>query len=183
VGSIIGSLQIWMTLDCLAEEGQPRLFSCVGITGEPEYVEDKSILLIESENSTISVYVEVANDLQERRSGLMFRQNMDWNSGMFFVFDNEKGLSFWMKNTLIPLDMLFIDDDFKIVDIKEIVSPCLEDICPNYISEYPAKYVLEVNAGFTKENNIKIGDNILWNASDTVYHAKLDNFLNGLFIN
>jgi len=162
VGSIIGSLQIETILDCLAKK-EPKLFNCVSITSDSINVKDGSKLLIESKDSTISVYVEIANDSQERSKGLMFRENMDWDKGMFFVFDSQRVLSFWMKNTLIPLDMLFIDNDFKIVDIKENTIPCLEDMCSNYISKYPATYVLEVNAGFVMTNNIEIGDSVILN--------------------
>jgi uncharacterized protein len=64
-----------------------------------------------------------------------------------------------MKNTLIPLDMIFVDSNLKIVDIKENVSPCAQgDECPLYPSQERAQYVLEVNAGFIQENGIKIGD-------------------------
>jgi uncharacterized membrane protein (UPF0127 family) len=90
----------------------------------------------------------------------MFRENLEWNRGMLFVFDEERTLSFWMKNTLIPLDMLFIDADLRIIDVKENVPPCKEDPCPSYTSEQPAKYVLEVNSGFALKNNLEIGDMI-----------------------
>ncbi len=116
---------------------------------------------IVSDNSIIPVYVEIANDSDEQSRGLMFRKSMEWNNGMFFVFDEDRKLSFWMKNTFIPLDMIFINNEFRIVDIKENAKPCLETPCPNYPSKEPAKYVLEVNAGFVQKNNIQIGDKIL----------------------
>ena len=165
VGASLGLLQIWTMFECSSQEKIEGL-NCFGIIDEISPSQDNSTLLIQSENSITSVYVEIADNSQERTRGLMFRENMDWNKGMFFVFDTERELSFWMKDTLIPLDMLFIDDDFKIIDIKESVPPCLEDKCPKYASESPAKYVLEVNAGFTLENNIKTGDNIVWSTSD-----------------
>jgi YVTN family beta-propeller protein len=107
----------------------------------------------------IPVYVDVANDPEEQSRGLMFRKSMEWNNGMLFVFEDVKYLSFWMKNTYIPLDMIFVDKDLRIVDIKEDVQPCLqEDICPSYPSKQPAKYVLEVNAGFVQQNGIRVSD-------------------------
>ena len=108
------------------------------------------------------VYVEIADDPHERDQGLMFRENLEWDRGMLFVFDEEKTLSFWMKNTLIPLDMLFIDADFRIIDVKEKVPPCKEDPCPSYQSKQPAKYVLEANSGFALKNNLEIGDMMLF---------------------
>jgi YVTN family beta-propeller protein len=107
----------------------------------------------------IPVYVDVANDPEEQSRGLMFRKSMEWNNGMLFVYEDVKYLSFWMKNTYIPLDMIFADKDLRIVDIKQDVQPCLqEDICPSYPSKQPAKYVLEVNAGFVQQNGIRVGD-------------------------
>ena len=109
----------------------------------------------------IPVYVDVANDPKEQSKGLMFRKSMEWNTGMLFVNDDVKYLAFWMKNTYIPLDMIFVDKDLRIVDIKEDVQPCLqEDICPSYPSKQPAKYVLEVNAGFVHQNGIRVGDTL-----------------------
>ena len=108
----------------------------------------------------IPVYVDVANDPEEQSRGLMFRKSMEWNNGMLFVFEDVKYLSFWMKNTYIPLDMIFVDKDLRIVDIKEDVQPCplQEDICASYPSKQPAKYVLEVNSGFVQQNGIRVGD-------------------------
>lgn len=156
--AILGSLQVWIAFDCLSQEGKLELLSCTLVTNNPNYSQDKSKLFIQSKNSTILVYVEIVNDPRERSQGLMFRENLEWNKGMLFVFDEEKILSFWMKNTLIPLDMLFIDEKLRIIDIKENVSPCKENPCPSYPSKQPAKYVLEVNAGFALKNNIKIED-------------------------
>ena len=112
-------------------------------------------------NSSIiaRVFVEVADDQDETMRGLMFRKDLSWNAGMLFVFYDEEPRTFWMKNTLIPLDMIFVDSNLKIVDIKENVPPCAEgDECPLYPSRERAQYVLEVNAGFVQENGIKIGD-------------------------
>ena len=119
-------------------------------------------ILSDEDNYTtgIPVYVDVANDPEEQSRGLMFRKSMEWNNGMLFVFEDVKYLSFWMKNTYIPLDMIFVDKDLRIVDIKEDVQPCplQEDICASYPSKQPAKYVLEVNAGFVQQNGIRVGD-------------------------
>lgn len=131
----------------------------VGI--EPhQLVTRKPIINIITESSTIPIYVEIANNLEEQSRGLMFRKNLQWNNGMLFVYNEERNLTFWMKNTLIPLDMIFIDKDLTIVDIKQNVQPCLEENCPVYPSNKPAKYVLEVNAGFVEENKIRIGDKL-----------------------
>ena len=111
-------------------------------------------------SSTIAhVFLEVADNEDEMIRGLMFRKNLPWNLGMLFVFYNDAPRTFWMKNTLIPLDMIFVDSNLKIMDIKQNVPPCAQgDECPVYPSKEPAQYVLEVNAGFVRESGIKIGD-------------------------
>ena len=108
-------------------------------------------ILIENGNDLIKINVEIADDNEERMQGLMFRENLDENEGMFFIFENESYQTFWMKNTLIPLDIIFIDKNFEIIDIKNAV-PCKEDPCQFYKSSKPAKYVLEVNSNFTIKN-------------------------------
>ncbi|HKG71005.1 MAG TPA: DUF192 domain-containing protein [Nitrososphaeraceae archaeon] len=107
------------------------------------------------------VFVEVPDDQEEYTRGLMFRQHLPWNAGMLFAFNNEDPRTFWMKNTLIPLDMIFVDSDSKIVDIMENVPPCKQDECPTYPSKEPAQHVLEVSAGFVQDKGVKIGDRLV----------------------
>ena len=120
------------------------------------------IVRTEDNNSAViaRVFVEVPDDQEEFMRGLMFRQHLPWNAGMLFAFNNDEPRTFWMKNTLIPLDMMFVDSSSRIVDIKESVPPCEQDECPTYPSQEPAQYVLEVNAGFVQDNGIKIGDQL-----------------------
>jgi len=119
----------------------------------------ENVVFIDNGNEKIKVNVEVAKSFEERSKGLMFREFLGESSGMLFVFEQENYLSFWMKNTLIQLDMIFISEDFEVVDIK-YASPCKEEPCVSYKSIKPAKYVLEVNGNFTVENNIRIGNSI-----------------------
>ena len=113
-------------------------------------------------NSSIisRIFVEVPDDREEFARGLMFRTHLPWNAGMLFAYDDEETRRFWMKNTLIPLDMVFFDSSSKIIDIKENVPPCKQEECPTYPSKEPAQYVLEVNAGFVQEKGIKLGDRL-----------------------
>jgi len=90
--------------------------------------------------------VEVADESVEMIKGLMGREELCEDCGMIFVFQDDREHSFWMKNTLIPLDMIFINSENVVVDVLSAV-PCTEDPCPHYKPENKAKYVLEVNSG------------------------------------
>ncbi|MFH0970885.1 MAG: DUF192 domain-containing protein [Candidatus Diapherotrites archaeon] len=103
------------------------------------------------------VSLEIASTPDEKERGLMFRYSLDENAGMLFVFDSLDVYSFWMKNTLIPLDGIWLDDQYRVVDILHML-PCAEDSCPFYTPSDKARYVLEVNAGWAEKNNVKIGD-------------------------
>ena len=127
---------------------------------------DIEIVRTENNNNSNSsvigrIFVEVPDDREEFARGLMFRKHLPWNAGMLFAFDDEGTRRFWMKNTLIPLDMVFFDSSSKIIDIKENVPCCKQEECPTYPSKEPAQYVLEVNAGFVQEKGIKIGDGLV----------------------
>lgn len=124
-----------------------------------------SSIFIDNGEKSIQINAEIADDNEERGKGLMFRKMLDENSGMLFVFEDEDYQTFWMKGTLIPLDIIFIGKDFKIADIKN-ASPCKEDPCMLYKSSKPAKFVLEVNGNFTMKNKIRIGNKILINKKD-----------------
>ena len=117
-----------------------------------------SAVTILSSSGPVRVFVEVADDPLERARGLMFRESLAEDAGMLFVFGDEKVRSFWMHSTLIPLDMMFIDGDLTIVDIVEGAVPCEASPCPLYTSSAPARYALEVNAGFVQNHGIAIGD-------------------------
>jgi hypothetical protein len=104
------------------------------------------------------VEAEIAETLEEKKTGLMFRESLQEFSGMLFPYDQKNIYTFWMKNTLIPLDIIWIADT-KIVHIEK-ATPCTTDPCETYKSETPANHILEVNSGFTEKNNIKIGDTV-----------------------
>lgn len=97
------------------------------------------------------IEIEVVNEPEEMARGLMFREELCLNCGMLFVFEKDMAQSFWMKNTLIPLDMVFIRSDGLVVDVLH-AEPCVSEPCDHHNSKEPAKYVLEVNKNtFTKE--------------------------------
>lgn len=104
--------------------------------------------------------IELAITQEEQTSGLMFRKSLARNKGMLFIFNEEGFSSFWMKNTLIPLDIIWIDENKKVVFISENIQPCKEDPCPNIAPTQKAKYVLEINGGVSKEIGLKVGDRL-----------------------
>lgn len=105
--------------------------------------------------------VEVADDAAERERGLMFREHLAADAGMLFVHAREEPLAYWMKNTRIPLDILYFDAERRFVSMQAGVPPCSAgDACPNYPSAAPAKYVLELNAGRAAALELQAGDPI-----------------------
>jgi uncharacterized membrane protein (UPF0127 family) len=116
-------------------------------------------LIISSEkgSETCRLDVELAVNPAEQAKGLMFRKSMDDNAGMFFIFDRDETRHFWMRNTLIPLDMIFIDNKYIVVDIHRGAKPLDETVIS---SRKPARYVLEVNAGKADKCRIKPGTKV-----------------------
>ncbi len=106
-------------------------------------------------NVKAKLEIEIADTDFDRQLGLMFRREMKMNQGMLFVFLTEEIQSFWMRNTYLPLDILFINSEKKIVTIHKNTVPLSDE---SYPSSEAAKYVLEVNAGFTDRYNISTGD-------------------------
>jgi len=105
--------------------------------------------------------VEVADDAAERERGLMFREHLAADAGMLFVHAHEEPLAYWMKNTRIPLDILYFDAERRFVSMQAGVPPCSAgDACPSYPSAAPAKYVLELNAGRAAALELQAGDPI-----------------------
>ena len=116
-----------------------------------------------SQQNTVSINgkefnVELARTDAEHEKGLMDRDNLDADAGMLFIFKKADIQTFWMKNTLIPLDIIWINKG-KIVEITTL-DPDSPDFTPQYTPKEKAKYVLELNAGTVKENGFKIGDEV-----------------------
>jgi uncharacterized membrane protein (UPF0127 family) len=107
-----------------------------------------------------SVTAELAVTDEERARGLMFRDKVLPEQGMLFVFEEEDLHSFWMKNTLIPLDMLWLGRDRRIIHIARNVPPCAAEPCPTYGPEIPALFVLELKAGQADVLGLKLQDRL-----------------------
>lgn len=102
--------------------------------------------------------VERATDDAGRQRGLMMRTTLAPDHGMLFVFPHTGPQAFWMKNTLIPLDILYFDTERRLVSMQLDVPPCKADPCPTYPSDAPAIYVLELSAGTAQRIGAKPGD-------------------------
>jgi uncharacterized protein len=104
------------------------------------------------------VRVEIAADDELRAQGLMYRDQLRPGTGMLFFFPEEGEYPFWMKNTMIPLDMIWIDANRRVAHVKFEVPPCRVADCPSYPPNARAKYVLEVAGGVAREHGLKAGD-------------------------
>jgi len=105
--------------------------------------------------------VEVADTPETWERGLMERASLAPNAGMIFLFPDIAPRAFWMMHTLIPLDMLFIDADNRVINIQDNAPPCEPPRrCPTYRSTAPAKYVLEIPGGRARALGIRAGDHV-----------------------
>jgi uncharacterized protein len=115
-----------------------------------------------------AISVEIAADDEKRAQGLMFRDRLGPNAGMLFMFLQDEEHSFWMKNTLIPLDLVWIDADQKVVHVKYNVPPCKVEDCPSYPPGVMSRYVLEVAGGVAEAHGIKSGDQLRFEQTEGV---------------
>jgi uncharacterized membrane protein (UPF0127 family) len=106
--------------------------------------------LEDNSDNSIKILAEIADEPQAQARGLMYREHLPPGEGMLFIFPEVAPRGFWMKNTLIPLDILFFDASGAWVS-GTTMTPCTADPCPGYPSKGAAKYALEIPAGFLKE--------------------------------
>ncbi|MEJ5209591.1 DUF192 domain-containing protein [Denitratimonas sp. CY0512] len=105
--------------------------------------------------------VELALDDASRMRGLMFRDSLPQDHGMLFVFEQQEPQAFWMRNTRIPLDILYFDDGLRLVSATHGAPPCTTATCPSYPSTRPARFVLELNAGHARRLGVVAGDELV----------------------
>ena len=119
---------------------------------------DKVVLKTNSGDHTY--FIDIADEKEEREMGLQYRESLNDNEGMFFVYQEEGKRAFWMPNMIISLDIIFFDKDFKVVEFFENVPPCKVEMqeCPHYIPSGLAQYVLEVSSGTSRKIALQRGD-------------------------
>ena len=103
------------------------------------------------------VRLELAVTPQEHQLGLMFRDSLAADHGMLFIFDDDGIWPFWMKNTFIPLDMVWLDGAGVVADVRDDVQPCRGDPCPSYTPRARSRYVLELASGTSRAHGVKTG--------------------------
>ena len=160
---LISALLLFAVVDLPPEaQAQQQIPSSQQTPGQqtpPEVFFSRSELLVEtSRGATHRFTVELATSPEQQRRGLMFRDHLPQNQGMLFIFETPRPLSFWMRNTRISLDMLFLDTQGRVVNIARRTTPMSDTA---YRSAGPAKAVLEINAGLSDLLGIAPGDQVI----------------------
>ncbi len=101
--------------------------------------------------------IELARTPEEQQRGLMFRESLPERTGMLFLFEDDDPHKFWMKNTMIPLDMIWMDGAGRVLFISADTPPCKADPCPNYGPEVPSRSVLEIAGGLAAKELVTVG--------------------------
>lgn len=129
-------------------------------TPEIQFQKEGELYFLNAEKDTLkTIEIEIAETSYENQTGLMYRKSMKENRGMLFVYsDNRPRPYFYMKNTYIALDLVYINNQYTIVDFNENTEPLNEDNLP---SDAPAQYVLEINAGKVAAWDLKLGDSVV----------------------
>ncbi|MBU3942838.1 DUF192 domain-containing protein [Patescibacteria group bacterium] len=101
--------------------------------------------------------VEVVEGLADKAKGLMERESLAENSGMLFLYNQERVISIWTKNMKIPIDVIWLNKDLEVVYLVENAQPCLTEKCESFKPETKAQYILEINAGQIQQNDVQLG--------------------------
>lgn len=122
-------------------------------------VKEGELVFLRGDTRLRKIDIEIAENDAERQKGLMFRPYLSDSVGMLFVFNESTPQSFWMKNTMISLDIIYVGSDKKIVSIQKKAKPYSEEGLPSFDN---AQYVVEVNGGYCDKYGIQIGDSIVF---------------------
>jgi len=126
-------------------------------TPEIQFKKEGELYLLKATDTIEKIDIEIADNSYEQQTGLMYRKSMEKDQGMLFIFQEESKRYFYMKNTYIPLDIIYYSKDSTVVSFVENAKPLDETTLP---SNSPAKFVLELNAGEVNNLNIEVGDKI-----------------------
>lgn len=134
------------------------------ITMEPQFSREGSLVFLTAENDTINIVdLEIADNDQERTQGMMYRSSMSYDKAMIFIMEYERPQSFWMRNTKMSLDIMYVNGDMEIVTIYKHTQPYSESPIPSFKK---AKYVVETAAGFCDQFGINEGNFIQFSRVD-----------------
>ena len=122
-------------------------------------VKEGEVVFLHGDKRVRKIDVEIAENDAEREKGLMFRPYLSDSVGMLFIFNESSPQSFWMKNTMISLDIIYVGPDKKIVSIQKKAKPYSEESLPSFGN---AQYVVEVNGGYCDKYGIQVGDTIVF---------------------
>lgn len=122
----------------------------------------KNLKILTSDGKTHEFIVEEVNKDEDRKRGFMYRKFLDQDKGMLFIFEKAEIQYFWMKDTLIPLDIIFLDESGKVVQIAEKAQPCFVQHCDLFSSIKASRYVVELNGGIAGMIGLKVGDKVSW---------------------
>ena len=131
------------------------LVACAGEPGEEP--EDRPSSSVTFGGPDATLFVEIADDVQERRKGLMGVEHLPADQGMAFVWPEPVEGTFWMKNTLIPLSIAFVGAESEVIDILHM-EPCEADPCPKYGIDEPYVLAIEANRGWFDRHGVEAGD-------------------------
>lgn len=138
-----------------SNKNSPKI-SDKSITMEPQFSNEGSMVFLNAAKDTIrQVNIEIADDDQTRTQGMMYRTSMPYDQAMLFIMQYDKEQSFWMRNTKMSLDIMYVTSDFEIVTIYKHTQPFSESPIPSFKR---AKYVVETAAGFCDKFGVKEGD-------------------------
>lgn len=156
---IISILIVSAIISCKSEKrkkADPNIPPKYAIS-EPKFADDGDLYFISNNDTLALIDIEIADTYKTREQGLMYRRSMKENRGMLFIFEREERQTFWMKNTHIPLDLIFVNNDLRIVHIAKNAQPYSLKQIPSF--EY-ARYVVEVNAGYCGKYKVNVGNYI-----------------------
>ena len=150
--TIIAFITIILTLSFSCKEKKTEIK-----TEKITFSQEGELSIFKKDSLLSKLDIEIAESDYERETGLMYRESMQEKQGMLFIEDQFKVQNFYMKNTQIPLDLIFIGDNLKIVSFQENAVPFDES---SLSSQVPARYILEVNAGLAEKWRLEVGDSI-----------------------